>query len=119
MLTRPAPSLFRAEAAVPERELRTDTGREGVLPSPRVERDRRPDTERREGAEREDRVERVEEGGWVEPVGPVELVDLSEDRPPVPPATMPVAGEESVPVGETTGARPQVSQYVSPPPTSS
>ncbi|WP_444545962.1 hypothetical protein [Streptomyces melanogenes] len=119
-MTSPAPSLLRPELLVAEPELRTDTDR--ALPAPVRERERRPDTERREVEEREERDE-VED-----------RADRAEDEPlPLwPPPVIPVAGEESDPSPssrlrsnrgdpnpDTTGARPQVSQYSSPPPMSS
>ncbi|WP_449657783.1 hypothetical protein [Streptomyces melanogenes] len=106
-MTSPAPSLLRPELLVAEPELRTDTDR--ALPAPVRERERRPDTERRDVEEREERDE-VEE-----------RADRAEDEPlPLwPPPVIPVAGEESEPFTDTTGARPQVSQYSSPPPMSS
>ncbi|MGA4841865.1 hypothetical protein [Streptomyces sp. G45] len=108
--TRPAPSLPRADAPLDAPELRTDTDRDEARPD--TDRDRRPDTERREDCERDERDERElarEERELADP----------EPRPPRPPPVMPVAGEASRPCGETTGASPQVSQYSSPPPTSS
>ncbi|GAA0431322.1 hypothetical protein GCM10010357_61230 [Streptomyces luteireticuli] len=98
-LTRPAPSRLRPEAAVFDCELRTDTEREPPSPAPAVDRESRPETDLRED---EERAEVRELGAlcgapWV----------------------MPVGGDESDPSGATTGARPQVSQYVPPPPTSS
>ncbi|GAA2920432.1 hypothetical protein GCM10020221_15770 [Streptomyces thioluteus] len=103
-LTRPAPSLLRPEAAVFDCELRTDTEREPPSPVAAVARESRPETDRREEPEREE-AERAEVR---------ELGALCGA-----PWVMPVGGEDSVPFGATTGARPQVSQYVSPPPTSS
>ncbi|WP_449657935.1 hypothetical protein [Streptomyces griseus] len=91
-----------------EPEERTDTEREPDAPD--SERDSRPETERREVDERdEDRAEAREPERWDE---------LSRLLARPPPA-IPVGGEETMPVGETTGARPQVSQYSSPPPMSS
>ncbi|OAR25881.1 hypothetical protein A8W25_10165 [Streptomyces sp. ERV7] len=106
-VTRPAPSLLRPEVPVAEPELRTETER--ALPAPVSERDRRPDTERRDVEEREERDD---------------VEDRAEraDEEPLPlraPPVIPVAGEEMVPFTDTTGARPQVSQYSSPPPMSS
>ncbi|WP_425442574.1 hypothetical protein [Streptomyces colonosanans] len=69
--------------------------------------DSRPDTERRDWDDRDD-VRELER----------ELL-LPEPREPLPPTVIPVAGEPTIPDAETTGARPQVSQYSSPPPTSS
>ncbi|WP_420907464.1 hypothetical protein [Streptomyces scabichelini] len=88
-------------------ELRTDTER---LDRPDTERDRRPDTERRDCEERDER----EDDRELE-----RELALPEPREPLPPAVIPVGGEPTMPLGETTGARPQVSQYSSPPPTSS
>ncbi|GAA2272183.1 hypothetical protein GCM10010234_03510 [Streptomyces hawaiiensis] len=85
---------------------------------PDRERDRRPDTERRDFDDWDD----------VRELRPLEReLPLPADppEPPLPPAVMPVGGEPTVPSPEegptaaTTGARPQVSQYSSPPPTSS
>ncbi|GGX54537.1 hypothetical protein [Streptomyces fructofermentans] len=87
-----------------EPELRTDTERLDTLPD--RERDSRPDTERRDCEEREERDEARE---------PV----LPEPREPRPPAVIPVGGEPTLPPDGTSGARPQVSQYSSPPPMSS
>ncbi|OKJ39374.1 hypothetical protein AMK24_06815 [Streptomyces sp. CB02366] len=106
--TSPAPSRPRAEAAEVEPEERTETDREADAPG--SERDSRPETERREDDERdEDRAEAREPDRCEELSGP----------PGRPPPAIPVGGEETMPVGETTGARPQVSQYSSPPPMSS
>ncbi|WP_457784918.1 hypothetical protein [Streptomyces griseus] len=91
-----------------EPEERTDTERD--VDEPDSERDSRPETERREVDERdEDRAEARE---------PERCEELSLLLARSPPA-IPVGGEETMPVGETTGARPQVSQYSSPPPMSS
>ncbi|GHH11951.1 hypothetical protein Srubr_75340 [Streptomyces rubradiris] len=85
-------------------ELRTDTERPVDFPD--TERDSRPDTERRERDDCED------------------VRALREPAPSVAPLATPVAGETTIPspageaAADTTGARPQVSQY-SPPPTSS
>ncbi|GGR76773.1 hypothetical protein GCM10010252_14200 [Streptomyces aureoverticillatus] len=111
--TRPTPSLPRADEAVDEPELRTDADRADV-PSDR-ERDSRPETERRDDEDREERVlPRV-------PVlaEPRELREPRPLRPLRPPTVTPVAGEPTMPLADTTGARPHVSQYSSPPPTSS
>ncbi|CAM5655825.1 hypothetical protein SMICM304S_05628 [Streptomyces microflavus] len=87
------------EEAADEPEERTETERE--VEEPESERDRRPDTERREVDERdEERAEAREEERCEE---------LSRLLARPPPA-IPVGGEETMPVGETTGARPQVSQ---------
>jgi hypothetical protein len=107
--TSPTPSRPRPLEAAVEPELRTDTERALALPD--SERDRRPETERRDWEERED-------------VRELELRELArellpEPREPLPPAVSPVGGEPTVPFAETTGARPHVSQYSSPPPTSS
>lgn len=88
---------------MPEPELRTDTER--PVDFPETERDRRPDTERRDFDDCEDVRE--------------------EARPvarevPLPREPLPVDAEPArPPSAETTGARPQVSQYSSPPPMSS
>ncbi|GAA2478234.1 hypothetical protein GCM10010393_05580 [Streptomyces gobitricini] len=98
--TSPAPSLPRPDRPVDEPELRADTDRDDPVP-PAGERDSRPDTERRD--DRDD--------------------DRDEDRElpvtPSPPPAIPVGGDDNLPDGETTGARPHVPQYSSPPPMSS
>ncbi|GAA2418309.1 hypothetical protein GCM10010433_16920 [Streptomyces pulveraceus] len=104
--TRPTPSLPRAEAPEDEPEERTET--EGEVAAPDSERESRPDTERREVDERDERDERDEDPE------PVPLPRLF-----APPPAIPVGGELTRPLGDTTGARPQVSQYSSPPPMSS
>ncbi|GHC43018.1 hypothetical protein GCM10010349_04220 [Streptomyces flavofungini] len=108
--TRPTPSLLRADDAADDPELRTDTDRVDVLPD--VERERRPDTERRDEDDREERV--LPRVPWV----PM-LDEAREPRALRPPTVMPVAGEPTMPLADTTGASPHVSQYSSPPPTSS
>jgi hypothetical protein len=110
--TRPAPSLPRPEAAlVDDPEERTETERE--VEPPDRERESRPETERRDVEERDEEREEAWE--------PVRREVLPLPRPPgaLPPPAMPVGGELTMPVGDTTGARPQVSQYSSPPPMSS
>ncbi|MGW7415214.1 hypothetical protein [Streptomyces sp. NPDC054863] len=96
-------------------EDRTDTERDAVAPD--SARDRRPDTERRDVAEREDRedCEDARELLCTEPLR--ESRDPLEDA--LPPPVTPVAVAAIMPVGDTTGASPQVSQYISPPPMSS
>ncbi|WP_144440880.1 hypothetical protein [Streptomyces roseifaciens] len=116
-MTRPAPSLPRPDDDGPEPALRTDTDRVLAPSDPGSERDRRPDTDRRDDEERDDERDDREEERDDEPCDPA-LAPPSEPLPGEPPAT-PVAGEETVPFGDTTGARPHVSQYSSPPPTSS
>ncbi|GHC50391.1 hypothetical protein GCM10010507_27780 [Streptomyces cinnamoneus] len=117
MLTSPAPSLLRPEAAAVEGPLRTDTEGAPSAPEPAVgDRDSRPDTDRREPEdpdEREDRPEEPDED-------PEEPLPAPSGAPPPPPARVtPVAGEPTSPPAVTTGASPHVSQYSSPPPTSS
>ncbi|WP_438829311.1 hypothetical protein [Streptomyces sp. HUAS TT20] len=75
---------------------------------PDTERDSRPDTERRDFDDCDD----VRELRALarEPALPAESLPLP---------LIPVGGEPTVPFAETTGARPHVSQYSSPPPTSS
>ncbi len=107
--TRPTPSRPRADDPALEPELRTDTER--PVERPDTERDSRPDTERRDFDDCDD----VRELRLLER----ELVLPDEPREPRPPAVIPVGGELTMPVVETTGASPQVSQYSSPPPTSS
>ncbi|MGW2591358.1 hypothetical protein ACWCXC_13955 [Streptomyces sp. NPDC001515] len=111
--TRPAPSRLRPEAFVDFAEERTETEREVLRPD--RARDSRPDTERREVEEREveEREECADRDDACEPLRAEELL-----LPRTPPAT-PVGGEAIIPLGETTGASPQVSQYSSPPPMSS
>ncbi|GAA0613807.1 hypothetical protein GCM10010394_49690 [Streptomyces crystallinus] len=109
-VTRPAPSLLRAEVPVDGPELRTETER--ALPEPVSERERRPETERRDVEEREERDEAEERP---ERADPADEEPLSLRAP----AATPVAGEEMLPFTDTTGASPQVSQYSSPPPMSS
>jgi hypothetical protein len=95
---------------VVEPELRTDTER--PVDAPDRDRERRPDTERRDFDDWEEvRELRLPERELPLPADPRE--------PPLPPAVMPVGGEPTMPFSATTGARPQVSQYSSPPPTSS
>lgn len=110
--TRPAPSRLRADVPVAAPELRTETDR--LESRPESERDSRPETERRDVDEREEaREEDRDEPLRAEPLPlPLDLLSL-------PPPVIPVGGDDSMPVGETTGARPQVSQYSSPPPMSS
>ncbi|KIE28103.1 hypothetical protein LK08_05025 [Streptomyces sp. MUSC 125] len=98
-LTSPAPSRPRADVLDDEPELRTDTDRPLDLPD--SERERRPDTERRDFDD------------W-EAVRELPELPLCAE-----PLVIPVGGEPTIPVAETTGARPQASQYSSPPPTSS
>ncbi|GAA1044738.1 hypothetical protein GCM10009566_65310 [Streptomyces murinus] len=101
--TRPAPSRPRPEDPEEEPELRTDTERAVAAPPDR-DRESRPDTERRDLDDCEDvRALRA----------------LPEPRLSAAPRVTPVGGEPTIPVADTTGARPQVSQYSSPPPTSS
>ncbi|GLX52425.1 hypothetical protein Shyhy01_53750 [Streptomyces hygroscopicus subsp. hygroscopicus] len=106
--TSPAPSRPRPEDPDAEPELRTDTER--AVDPPDSERDNRPDTERRDL----DDCEEVRA-----------LRALPEPRLSAAPRVSPVGGEPTIPPPEggppadTTGARPQVSQYSSPPPTSS
>jgi hypothetical protein len=92
-----------------EPELRTDTERPDARPD--TERESRPDTERRDFDDCDD----VRELRLLER----ELPLLPEPRELLPPPVIPVGGEPIAPFAATTGARPQVSQYSSPPPTSS
>ncbi|GHJ37562.1 hypothetical protein Sm713_31710 [Streptomyces sp. TS71-3] len=121
--TRPAPSLPRAEPPAPEPELRTDTERAVV--SPVSDRDRRPETDLREVAERADRPvpERAERAECAEADDPPDPSAVEPLEGPSPPPlgcpAMPVGEDPTMPLADTTGARPQVSQYSSPPPTSS
>jgi hypothetical protein len=104
--TRPAPSRARPELLADAPELRTDTDRDVAAPLD-SERDSRPDTERRDCAERDEARDDARELD----------AELCEREPR--PAAMPVGGDDTIPFGDTTGARPHVSQYSSPPPTSS
>ncbi|WP_419096292.1 hypothetical protein [Streptomyces ehimensis] len=96
---------------------------------PFTERVSRPDTDRRDPDDRDDRDDDPAEDPDDEredPDEPDEPDDFDEPddpeppEPPRPPAwVIPVAGEAICPPGDTTGARPHVSQYSSPSPTSS
>src|SRR5690606_4068483 len=101
--TSPAPSRPRPVDPAPEPELRTDTERPEDAPDSDL--DSRPDTERRDRDDCDD----------VRALLPLP----DEPRESRPPTVTPVGGEATDPVGDTTGANPQVSQYSSPPPTSS
>ncbi|MGW4546100.1 hypothetical protein ACWEN4_06920 [Streptomyces violaceorubidus] len=111
--TSPTPSRPRPVEPAPEPELRTDTER--PVERPESARESRPDTERRDFDERDDwddvRALRALERE-------LPLPDESREPPPPPPVT-PVGAEASAPPAATTGARPHVSQYSSPPPMSS
>ncbi|GGR65861.1 hypothetical protein GCM10010269_00470 [Streptomyces humidus] len=116
--TRPTPSRVRPEEPAVEPELRTDTERPVDFPD--TERDSRPDTERRDFDDCEDvRVLRALRALCPPAAEPA----LSAE--PLPLRGAPVDGEPTGPPAEgslpdeTTGARPQWSQYSSPPPTSS
>ncbi|GAA2127623.1 hypothetical protein GCM10009802_34290 [Streptomyces synnematoformans] len=106
--TRPAPSLPR-EATADVRELLTETER--PVDSPVSARDSRPETDRRDAREllRDVLLDRLD------------ALELFDELPrlPRPRPVTPVGAEPTTPSGDTTGARPQVSQYSSPPPTSS
>lgn len=106
--TRPAPSRLRPDEPDGVPELRTET--DGDVLVPERERERRPDTERREVEDREEREEEREEERDEEREDERELLLPRPDVPLRPPAAMPVGGDDSMPVGETTGASPQVSQ---------
>ncbi|WP_443035387.1 hypothetical protein [Streptomyces sp. BE230] len=97
-------------------EERTETECDAVFPD--SARESRPDTERREVDEREDRDEDREDA-LDEDCELLRAEVLSLPLLPRPPPAIPVGGELTIPVGETTGARPHVSQYSSPPPMSS
>ncbi|GGQ09446.1 hypothetical protein GCM10010233_27630 [Streptomyces pseudogriseolus] len=116
--TSPTPSRPRPELPAPEPELRTDTERPAAV-RPDSERDSRPETERRDFDDCDDVRE-------LRPLRPLLLLPAPAPDAPAPepcesrpPAVMPVGGDATRPVGDTTGARPHVSQYSSPPPTSS
>jgi hypothetical protein len=108
-VTSPTPSRARPEEPAVEPELRTDTERPVDLPD--RDRERRPDTERRDFDDCED----------VRELRALRALERELPLPaePLPPPVTPVGGEPTSPFDETTGARPQVSQYSSPPPTSS
>jgi hypothetical protein len=105
--TRPTPSRPRLEVPDDEPELRTDTER--LEDWPDSERESRPDTERRDFDDCDD----------VRELRLLARELLPEPREPLPPPVIPVGGELIAPLCDTTGARPHVSQYSSPPPTSS
>ncbi|MGY5049209.1 hypothetical protein ACWDE0_26870 [Streptomyces sp. 900105755] len=115
-MTRPAPSRLRPDVLADEPELRTDTERPVDFPD--RDRDSRPETERRDFEDCDDVRELLRLLRLLEP-------ELPLPAEPLPPAVIPVGGEPTIPPpgggppAETTGARPQVSQYSSPPPTSS
>lgn len=104
-LTRPTPSRARPEPLAPAPELRTDTERDVELPE--RERESRPDTDLRDCEERADVLAEARE---LEP-------EFCEPR--CPPPAIPVGCEATMPLGDTTGASPHMSQYSSPPPMSS
>ncbi|KDQ67300.1 hypothetical protein DT87_08710 [Streptomyces sp. NTK 937] len=89
---------------------RTDTGRE--VDAPDSARESRPETDRRDVDEREEDRADAPEAERCEPLSPPRV-------PAPPPPATPVGGELTIPVGDTTGASPHVSQYSSPPPMSS
>ncbi|GAA5008954.1 hypothetical protein GCM10023257_64410 [Streptomyces hyderabadensis] len=113
--TRPTPSRPRPVEPAPEPELRTDTER--PVERPETARESRPDTERRDFDERDD-WDDVRELRALEREPPLPD-EPREPGPAPPPAVMPVGVEPSAPPAATTGARPHVSQYSSPPPMSS
>ncbi|MGW0993575.1 hypothetical protein ACWD5V_09730 [Streptomyces sp. NPDC002523] len=94
------------------------------MDAPDRERESRPDTERRDLEDWAD---------WADWEDVRELRELERELPlpadPLPPPVIPVGSEptspfpacrtDAAPDVATTGARPQVSQYSSPPPTSS
>ncbi|WP_459112779.1 hypothetical protein [Streptomyces sp. MS191] len=82
-------------------------------------RESRPDTERLDVAERDERDERAEAPDDVAEDARDDERAEPEPEPPLPATASPVGVERSMPPGATTGARPQVSQYSSPPPMSS
>ncbi|MGW8746388.1 hypothetical protein [Streptomyces sp. NPDC055794] len=85
---------------------------------PDTARESRPDTDRRDFDERDERddCDDVPEPR-VPALDPELPAEPREPRPP--PAVTPVGVEPTMPFDATTGARPQVSQYSSPPPMSS
>ncbi|WP_443061704.1 hypothetical protein [Streptomyces sp. NBC_00455] len=102
-------------------ELRTETER--PEPSPDRERESRPETDLREVEERDDdRAERDDDRDDRDDDPDPPRTEALPERAlslPRPPPAIPVGGELTMPVGDTTGARPQVPQYSSPPPMSS
>ncbi|GAA3984689.1 hypothetical protein GCM10022384_36440 [Streptomyces marokkonensis] len=116
--TRPAPRRPRPEEPAGAPELRTDTDR--LVDRPETARERRPDTERRDFDDCDDVRElrlRPLDRELPLPAEPCEPREPREPRPPPP--VIPVGVEPTMPLEATTGARPQVSQYSSPPPMSS
>ncbi|MGW1889165.1 hypothetical protein ACWCP6_02750 [Streptomyces sp. NPDC002004] len=107
--TRPAPSRLRPEEPDAEPELRTETERPDERPD--SDRDSRPDTDLRDDDEREEGREPLRAEAL--------LPDPCEPRDSLPPPVTPVGSAPTEPEGDTTGASPHVSQYSSPPPTSS
>ncbi|MDQ0403821.1 hypothetical protein J2S50_002370 [Streptomyces sp. DSM 40167] len=87
---------------------------------PDTARESRPDTERRDFDERDERDER-DDCDDVRELRALEREPAlpAEPREPRPPPVTPVGVEPTMPFDATTGARPQVSQYNSPPPMSS
>ncbi|MGW7405768.1 hypothetical protein ACWGI9_18860 [Streptomyces sp. NPDC054833] len=118
-VTNPAPSRARPDEPEAEPELRTDTERPVDLPD--TERDSRPDTERRDFDDCDD----VRELRALarEPPLPAESLPLPlipvGGEPTIPSPSSRLRSSRGDPNAETTGARPHVSQYSSPPPTSS
>ncbi|MGW3659988.1 hypothetical protein ACWD6R_32025 [Streptomyces sp. NPDC005151] len=113
---------MRPEAFDDAPEERTDTERAVEVPD--TDRESRPETERREVDERDEERDDARDDAR-------ELLRAELLLPPLPTA-IPVGGELTIPspssrlrsnrgdpIAETTGARPQVSQYSSPPPMSS
>ncbi|WP_446750434.1 hypothetical protein [Streptomyces sp. AC1-42T] len=107
-------------------EERTET--ECAVAAPDSDRESRPDTERRDVEDRDEEREDARD----EDCEPLRADELFDPRLPRPPTATPVGGEPTIPspssrlrsnrgdpTGDTTGARPQVSQYSSPPPMSS
>ncbi|WP_435799967.1 hypothetical protein [Streptomyces mutabilis] len=81
---------------------------------PDTDRESRPDTDRLDFEDCDD----VRELGPLDRELPLPA-EPREPREPRPPPVTPVGDEPTVPLAATTGARPHVSQYSSPPPTSS
>jgi hypothetical protein len=101
------------EVPAPEPELRTDTER--PVERPDTDRDSRPDTERRDFDDCDD----VRELRPLEREVPLPADPRDPREPFAPPPVMPVGVEPTMPLAATTGARPHVPQYSSPPPMSS
>lgn len=112
--TRPAPSLLRLDEPADAPELRTETERDEARPD--RDRESRPDTDLRDVDDRADDLADLDD--VPEPPRAEALLEPTL-LPARPPPAIPVGGELTSPLGDTTGARPHVPQYSSPPPMSS